>query len=163
MSVTTAGGATELGSQPMSPTSSRSTVDAAIPTSPQAPQYPSNAVPSVVLSSPTPSRSSRQAHSKARDSITTGIGLWETESASASVSAAPVTSSDAYSVEEEQDERGALDSPGQGEDEAELEKLEPVAKVRIAGSGSIVAAQVVESSRYAAGEKDAVAVLRKHG
>ncbi|GAA6002852.1 hypothetical protein JCM10207_001867 [Rhodosporidiobolus poonsookiae] len=103
----------------------------------------------------------KRSHSRAKESIASGIGLWETEGAAAS--------------------RSSLSSPGLGEDgeqyrqvvleqdeveqvgEDKLEKLVPVLKVRTEGWGEVVALRTTGSLIAAEDEGDVLLVLRASG
>lgn len=112
----------------------------------------------VLPPSPSVSRQSKRSHRKAKDSIATGIGLWETESHHAAGQAGHVDTDrddtldhDPSMVDLAADTNAALDS------------LHPLIRIRLAGSGAIVGLQIAEGLRHAREEKQAMVVLRKNG
>ncbi|GAA6003525.1 uncharacterized protein JCM10292_000396 [Rhodotorula paludigena] len=119
----------------------------------------SSAAPSI--SSATPSR---RSHSRAKDSIASGIGLWEAPSPS---SAEPQPGAPGSSREERTVELSGGEGPHEHAQTAgrdRLGRLEAVLEIRTPGSGPVVALEVVEGLKCA--DKDegvALAVLRQSG
>lgn len=111
------------------------------------------AAPSVTLSSPSPTRG---GHTKAKDSITTGIGLWESDS----VGAQSLEDLIAPSVDGE-DELAETEAK---EVEERLDSLIPRLKVGLEGAGAVVGMEVVQGLRLGKEEEGGVlVVLRSDG
>lgn len=94
-------------------------------------------------------------HRKAKDSITTGIGLWEIEShTSTSMFDGPFSPP-----------LGGMGKDVEGEEEEEeLSRLEPVSKIVLAGRGEVVVVRIVEGLRVARSEGGkAFVTLRRNG
>lgn len=112
---------------------------------------PAMPAPSVTLSSPSPNR----GHSRAKDSITTGIGLWESDS----VAAQSLEDLAAPSLDDEEDSIVAeIEVP------EKLEQLLPKLQVQLDGTGAIMKMEVVQGLRLGQEEEGGVlVVLRRDG
>lgn len=105
--------------------------------------------------------SRKRTHSRAKDSIAAGIGLWETSSSASLVSP------------DEESERTPSEAGGGDESvpsekrasmEESLRELVPILKVRSRGSGQVSGLVVVSDVEYAdPTEGDALLVLRRDG
>lgn len=104
----------------------------------------------------------RSSHRGAKDSITTGIGLWEP--AAAPSSAADEEGSSALFMNGPFSPRFDLNGAHEGEKEV-LESLVPRVRIRTGGRGEIVQLGIVEGSLFSRGREGdrSLLVLRKSG
>lgn len=154
--------------------SSTSLNDLDMPASPSPPLSPTplspttSSIPHFVFSSSslssrkegssTPDTPHKRTHSRAKDSIATGIGLWETSSSASLLS--PDEELEQPPLDPA-DEAPAADADGM--DEA-LKELVPMLKVRTGGAGEVAGLAVISGLECAdTSEGDALLVLRRNG
>ncbi|GAA6030192.1 hypothetical protein JCM8097_008980 [Rhodosporidiobolus ruineniae] len=163
-------------SSPTSPTIPHFTFTGPSPTPSQNPlgsikeaRAPSSSAASSVGADGTASPQKRK-HSRAKESIASGIGLWEMGDGGAASSRSSLASPTEETSEEQLAGWGILPEDveqaeeKEGEVEEELDRLVPVLKIRTAGWGEVVALEVREDLRCAdETEGAALLVLRQSG
>ncbi|GAA5943940.1 hypothetical protein JCM10213_009036 [Rhodosporidiobolus nylandii] len=82
----------------------------------------------------------KRSHSRAKDSIASGIGLWETDAAASSRSS---LASPGLAEEGRVEEEGESQQPEQGEVTEKLEELRPVLRISTLGWGEVVGLEVL--------------------
>ncbi|KAK4046684.1 hypothetical protein OIV83_005887 [Microbotryomycetes sp. JL201] len=139
-------------SRPLSPSFS-------IATSPTSPTHPQ---PLFKVQSPSPPASRHaRGHTKAKDSIASGIGLWETDS---HIDLA----SQAGSSRDIPTNNPKCPSGGVSEDDAivnwkQIRSVKPIVRVRTCGSGQIVSLTVVEAGKWCPDELQGLLCLKNDG
>ncbi|KAM0790179.1 hypothetical protein ACM66B_005497 [Microbotryomycetes sp. NB124-2] len=122
--------------------------------------------PVLSVQSPSPplsSRHGRSGHSKAKDSIASGIGLWETDShVNNNGSQHGSTRSLAAARADDEDDQGTDDDVGV-RSWCQIRSIRPLVRIRTGGTGEIVSLNFVDSSKWCSDEAHGLLCLRKDG